>query len=222
MAITSFYFLCFAAVLFAVYYLLPGKLQGPFLLLASIGYFLTAGSAYLILYPAVTITIIYGAALYIDRVKEQKKRKTVLSLVVVFCLLELTALKYCNFGIYTYNAIAMRLFPGSSLLKTVQAAAPLGISFYTLSLLGYLFDVYYEIGKPQKNLLKFALFGFYFPVIISGPILRYRDVEQELYAPHKFDYHKLIKLRWYILITSLVLLMLVFVPFLSVKMKKLC
>lgn len=190
MAITSFYFLCFAAVLFAVYYLLPGKLQGPFLLLASIGYFLTAGSAYLILYPAVTITIIYGAALYIDRVKEQKKRKTVLSLVVVFCLLELTALKYCNFGIYTYNAIAMRLFPGSSLLKTVQAAAPLGISFYTLSLLGYLFDVYYEIGKPQKNFLKFALFGFYFPVIISGPILRYRDVEQELYAPHKFDYHK--------------------------------
>ena len=190
MAITSFYFLCFAAVLFAVYYLLPGKLQGPFLLLASIGYFLTAGSAYLILYPAVTITIIYGAALYIDRVKEQKKRKTVLSLVVVFCLLELTALKYCNFGIYTYNAIAMRLFPGSSLLKTVQAAAPLGISFYTLSLLGYLFDVYYEIGKPQKNFLKFALFGFYFPVIISGPILRYRDVEQELYAPHEFDYHK--------------------------------
>ncbi len=190
MAITSFYFLCFAAVLFAVYYLLPGKLQGPFLLLASIGYFLTAGSAYLILYPAVTITIIYGAALYIDRVKEQKKRKTVLSLVVVFCLLELTALKYCNFGIYTYNAIAIRLFPGSSLLKTVQAAAPLGISFYTLSLLGYLFDVYYEIGKPQKNFLKFALFGFYFPVIISGPILRYRDVEQELYAPHKFDYHK--------------------------------
>ena len=66
MAITSFYFLCFAAVLFAVYYLLPGKLQGPFLLLASIGYFLTAGSAYLILYPAVTITIIYGAALNIE------------------------------------------------------------------------------------------------------------------------------------------------------------
>ena len=27
-------------------------------------------------------------------------------------------------------------------------------------------------------------------MIISGPILRYRDVEQELYAPHKFDYHK--------------------------------
>lgn len=77
-----------------------------------------------------------------------------------------------------------------AVFKTVQAAAPLGISFYTLSLLGYLFDVYYEIGKPQKNFLKFALFGFYFPVIISGPILRYRDVEQELYAPHKFDYHK--------------------------------
>ena len=190
MAITSFYFLCFVAALFLVYYLTPGKARWVVLLVASIGYFFTAGNAYLILYPAVTITIIYGAALYIDRVKEQKKKKIALSLVVVFCLLMLTTLKYCNFAVYTYNAVAMRLFPGSSLLKTVQILAPLGISFYTLALLGYLFDVYYEIAKPQRNFFKFALFGFYFPVMISGPILRYRDVEGELYNPKKFDYRQ--------------------------------
>lgn len=188
MEITSFYFLCFLAALFPVYYLTPGKNRWIVLLVASIGYFLTAGNAYLILYPAVMITVIYGAALYIDRVKEQKKKKLALSLVVVFCLLILTSLKYCNFGIYTYNAIAMRFFPGSSLFKTVQVLAPLGISFYTLALLGYLFDVYYEISRPQHNFFKFALFGFYFPVLISGPILRYRDVEGELYSPGKFDY----------------------------------
>lgn len=188
MGITSFAFLCSFAVVLALYYLIPKRIQWMFLLLVSILYFLTAGEPWLLLYPAAAITIVYMGALYIDGVKEPKKRKTALSLVVVFCLFLLIILKYCNFGIYTYNAIAMRIFPGSGLLSTVQLPVPLGISFYTLALLGYLFDIYYEINKPQRNFLKFALFGFYFPVIVSGPILRYRDMEDQLYVPHKMDF----------------------------------
>ncbi len=188
MSITSFVFLCCYAVLLLLYYVVPKKMQWGLLLIASIGYFLTAGELWLIVYPVVAIIIVYCGALYIDRVKEQKKRKTALSLIVVFCLLLLVALKYCNFGIYTYNALAMRLSFLSTCSFAIDFPVPLGISFYTLALLGYLFDVYYEIGKPQKNFFKFALFGMYFPVMLSGPILRYRDVEDQLYVPHKFDY----------------------------------
>lgn len=191
MGITSFSFLCFFAGVLALYYLIPKRVQWMFLLLISILYFLTAGEPWLLLYPAAAITTVYAGALYIDGVKDQKKKKVALSLVVVFCLFLLMILKYCNFGIYTYNALAMRLFPGGILLSTMQLPAPLGISFYTLALLGYLFDVYYEIGKPQRNFLKFALFGFYFPVIVSGPILRYRDMEEQLYSPHKIDYKQI-------------------------------
>ena len=188
MSITSFAFLCCYAVLLLLYYVVPKKMQWGLLLAASIGYFLTAGELWLIIYPIAAIIIVYCGALYIDRVKEQKKKKTALSLIVVFCLLELAVLKYCNFGIYTYNALAMRLSFLSTCSFAINFPVPLGISFYTLALLGYLFDVYYEIGKPQKNFFKFALFGMYFPVMLSGPILRYRDVEEQLYAPHKFDY----------------------------------
>lgn len=53
----------------------------------------------------------------------------------------------------------------------------MGISFYTLTLLGYLFDVYYEIGPVQRNYGKLLLFCCYFPTMISGPIMKYSDME---------------------------------------------
>lgn len=188
MSITSFAFLCSFAAVLALYYLIPKRVQWMFLLLVSILYFLTAGEPWLLLYPAAAVTIVYAGALYIDGVKGQKKKKAALSLVVVFCLLMLIILKYCNFGIYTYNALAMRIPFADSYLSEFHFLVPLGISFYTLALLGYIYDVYYEISRPQRNFFKFALFGFYFPVIISGPIVRYRDVEGQLYEKHKLDY----------------------------------
>lgn len=191
MAITSFSFLCFYAVVLLLYYLIPKKVQWILLLSVSVIFFISSGSPWLILYPVAAITIVYRGALYIDKVKEQKKRKTALSLVVVFCLILLVILKYSNFGVYTFNALAMRFLPGSTLLPEIDFFIPLGISFYSLSLLGYLFDVYYEISKPQKNYFKFALYGLYFPVIISGPIVRYRDMENQLYEPHQIDYRNI-------------------------------
>ena len=65
---------------------------------------------------------------------------------------------------------------------------PLGISFYTFSILGYVADVYNGIAVPQKNFLKLALYGMYFPVILSGPIMRYREDGEQFFAPHGFDY----------------------------------
>lgn len=64
----------------------------------------------------------------------------------------------------------------------------MGISFYTLTLLGYLFDVYYEIGPVQRNYGRLLLFGCYFPTMISGPIMKYSDMEKQMYTGHKLDY----------------------------------
>lgn len=70
----------------------------------------------------------------------------------------------------------------------VKLATPLGISFYTFQLLGYLIDVYWESERPQHNFAKFCLYGLYFPYIASGPINRYGQLSPQLYAAHKFDY----------------------------------
>ncbi len=166
MNITSFSFLCFFTVLLMVYYIVPKKAQWGVLLLASIMFFAASGEPWLIGYPIATVIVIYGGALYIHKVKEQKKRQIALSLVVVLCVSLLCILKYFHLGLL----------------------APLGISFYTLTLLGYVIDVYYEIGEPETNILKLALFGYYFPTMISGPIIRYRDMREQLYAGHQLVY----------------------------------
>ena len=141
MSITSFYFLCLFALALLLYYLIPKKVQWPLLLLLSIGYFLTSAEVrdshawYLILYPMAAVGAVWGAAILIDRTKEQKKKLAALICAVLFCVGLLCTLKFFHLGLL----------------------APMGISFYTLTLLGYLFDVYYEIGPVQRNYGKLLL-----------------------------------------------------------------
>lgn len=67
---------------------------------------------------------------------------------------------------------------------------PLGISYYTLSLVGYLADVYWRKEKAEKNFFKLLLFTLYFPKILEGPISKYRNVSEQLYEGHSFDYNR--------------------------------
>lgn len=173
MSITSFYFLCFFAVILLLYYVIPKKAQWGFLLLVSIAYFMTSaevreGGWYVIFYPLLAVAAVYLAALVMDRTKEQKKKRAALICAVIFCVGLLCTLKFSR----------------------LPLLAPMGISFYTLTLLGYLFDVYYEIGTVQKNYGKLVLFGCYFPTMISGPILKYREMEGQFFKGRRFDFRQ--------------------------------
>jgi len=52
---------------------------------------------------------------------------------------------------------------------------PLGISFFTFSQISYLVDVYRKQDRPA-GLGNYALFVTFFPHLLSGPILRHRDM----------------------------------------------
>jgi D-alanyl-lipoteichoic acid acyltransferase DltB (MBOAT superfamily) len=192
MGITSFYFLCFFAGMLMLYYIIPKKLQWCFLLVCSAAYYLLSGNGMLILYPIVSVAVCFLAINLLDRLPQEeiKKRKTVLLLTILVNIGILVVLKYVNFGIYTIDGIAQLLGQEGELMKSVAFLIPLGVSFYTFSLLGYVIDVYYGIAKVQKNFLKLALYGMYFPVIISGPILKYREHGEQFFEPHAFDYHQ--------------------------------
>lgn len=192
MGITSFYFLCFFTVMLILYYSIPRRLQWGFLLLCSILYYLLSGQGALILYPVVSVTACYaGSRLLAETPEENEKRRRGILLVTILVNIGiLVVLKYVNFGIYTIDGLA-RLFGSSrTLIESVDFLVPLGVSFYTFSLLGYVIDVYYGIAKQQRSFLKLALYGMYFPVIISGPILKYREHGEQFFEPHVFDYRK--------------------------------
>lgn len=67
---------------------------------------------------------------------------------------------------------------------------PLGISYYTFSLIGYLLDVYWKKEKAEKNYLKLMLFAIYFPKVFQGPISKHRDIAAKLNEGHSFDYNR--------------------------------
>ncbi len=58
---------------------------------------------------------------------------------------------------------------------------PLGLSFYTFSLLSYLWDAANGTTAPEANYLNFLSYATFFPCLTAGPIVRYHDV-RDAYA----------------------------------------
>ena len=106
--------------------------------------------------------------------ENKKKRKIYLVLGIIFNVLILVFFKYLNF-----------IFDNLSLLFNKELfaydiALPIGISFYTFSIMSYIIDVYRGEAKVQKNILNVALYVTLFPKLVQGPIVKYGDIEDEL------------------------------------------
>ena len=65
-------------------------------------------------------------------------------------------------------------------MTRINIALPIGISFFTFQMMSYVFDVYYGKSQAQKNPLYVALYISFFPQLIAGPIVRYRQIESEI------------------------------------------
>ncbi len=210
MLFTSYAFLIFAGALLILYYIVPKKTQWVLLLVASYVFYYIAGPEFLLYILATTVTV-FLAALYIEKTersgkaylkanketltkeekklyKDKQKKKKLLPLVV--CLLVnlgiLAVVKYANFFISNINGVIGRFGSGNG-LSFISIAVPLGISFYTFQSIGYLVDVYRGTFTAQRNFFKYALFVSFFPQLIQGPIGRYGELSETLYAPHNFD-----------------------------------
>jgi len=200
MGITSLSYLGFLIVVLVVYYCIPGKVRWTGLLVASLAYVLLSGDMILILYPAISIFVAWICTNRIEKIREQKTRdneilvnskcKRHLCMALFANLGVLIVLKYLNLGIYTYNAVAL-IIGNNSTVNALRWMAPIGVSFYTMSIMSYIFDVYYEIGKAERNYFKLLLFGIYFPLMISGPIIRYKDMGESLIAGNRISYKNL-------------------------------
>ncbi|MDE5772567.1 MAG: hypothetical protein K2I06_13240 [Ruminococcus sp.] len=63
---------------------------------------------------------------------------------------------------------------------------PVGISFFTLSAIGYLIDIYKKHMRAERDLIKFGLYIMMFPRIIMGSVIRYTTFRKMLRS-HKCD-----------------------------------
>ena len=162
----------FLPILLLVYFISPDKIKNPVLLLFSL-IFYASGEPKNIIVMLVTVLIAYCAALWFSKISG-KGRKAVFAVSVILSLLPLLYFKYSDFLIINVNTVT-----GLSIPKT-SAVLPIGISFYTFQVVGYLADVYRNDCKAAKNPLDLALYISLFPQLIAGPIVRYTDVNDAL------------------------------------------
>lgn len=112
--------------------------------------------------------------------KRDKRKKRVLQLGIFLLLGTILCLKYRNFFFGNISHLAAVLHIDWS-YQDQMILLPIGISFYTLSAIGYMADVYWGKVNAEYSLVKTALFLGFFPVIVEGPICRWEDVEDTLF-----------------------------------------
>lgn len=88
--------------------------------------------------------------------------------------------KYFNFAMDSVNAMLLSLGATGSAIQYVHIALPLGISFYTFQSMSYTIDVYNRQVESTKNLINYNCFVTIFPHLVAGPIVRYRDIGEQM------------------------------------------
>lgn len=89
--------------------------------------------------------------------------------------------KYANFAAASAGAVLHGLGVSSS-IPHWNIVLPIGISFYTFHTISYIVDAYRGIIKPTKNFFEFAAYVSLFSQLVAGPIVRFRQIEEDLEA----------------------------------------
>ncbi|MCD7819530.1 MAG: MBOAT family protein, partial [Lachnospiraceae bacterium] len=119
-----------------------------------------------------SVVVNYLIARGIDASKNHKK--AVLAVGVAANLGALGVFKYAGFIVENLNRLT------SADLPVPDLALPIGISFFTFQALSYVIDVYRGEVKVQKNLAHVLLYISFFPQLIAGPIVKYKDIYEAI------------------------------------------
>jgi D-alanyl-lipoteichoic acid acyltransferase DltB (MBOAT superfamily) len=145
------------------------KLLVPILLLASLVFYAWGNPAQT---PILIVSILVNYAagrLLADPDLGPPRRKAVFVAALLFDLGLLAFFKYSNFILENLAGLF-----GSEPLH-LGIALPLGISFYTFTQIAFLADIYAG-GHRQRDLASYGLFVTYFPHLVAGPIIHWREV----------------------------------------------
>lgn len=191
MTFTDPLFLCCLMVALLFYYILP-KILRPYLLLAlSIAFYLTWGVKEIaFVLAAGIIGWLFGLIIHSFVPKDNPKAKiTGGRKAARIFFLWTGALIMIFMWIYAkYGEELLVLLAGAKLSLNIELLVPIGISYYTLSVIGYMADVYFRKTAPAGNPIHFLMFVLYFPKVLQGPIANWRDLKEQITRGQGADY----------------------------------
>ena len=207
MLFNSIEFLVFLPVVFAIYWLLKGRLkwQNTFVVVASYFFYGWWNWRFLILI-AITSACSYASGLLIEKAYNHKeninennslnvddnhsannkhKARWITTANIVVNLLILGVFKYYNFFVESFVSLFPTLSTDHLLLNIIL---PVGISFYTFQALSYSIDVYRRKMEPTHDAIAFFAYVSFFPQLVAGPIERATNLLPQFEINRSFDY----------------------------------
>lgn len=148
MGFTSLAFLVFFPIIWLIYLALPGKARAAWLLAASYAFCWSFGAGNVLVLLAST-AVTYVCGILLEQQKERQAGRVILGIAVVLHVGFLCFVKYNRTNFFI----------------------PIGISYYTCQMIGYLVDIY-RGGEAERHVIRFALFQAFFPKLAQGPIER--------------------------------------------------
>jgi alginate O-acetyltransferase complex protein AlgI len=174
---------CFFLILFLVTFIIRLILAQKkdrtsyllFLLLASLVFYASYIPSYLLILLSIT-SIDYWAGRKIAETLNSAHKKRYLLVSIVSNLGLLGLFKYINFFMINLQIVLHWFSLDNGGNTEWNWALPLGISFFTFQSLSYTIDIYRGVIQPEKRYWRFLLFVSFFTHLVSGPIVRAREL----------------------------------------------
>jgi alginate O-acetyltransferase complex protein AlgI len=144
---------------------------------------------------AFSTAVSYFAGRGLLRWDDPHKRKLCLIIPVTIDLTLLGFFKYANFTLGTVSGIS-RLAGFPLHVPALSIILPVGISFYTFHTITYIVDSYRRTIKPTENFFEFSCYVSLFPQLVAGPIVRFRQVENDLEHLDSADRKGFLNIGW--------------------------
>lgn len=163
----------FLPVFLMAYFICGSRFRNALLVCASL-LFYTSGEAWFALVLIYSIAFNYLMGLWIERAKSH----TAVTIGITGNLAPLVVLKYAGFVEMNLNAALAAA--GGPTLPPLNIHLPIGVSFFTFQAMSYIIDIYRGELKAQPRPGMVATYLSMFPHLVAGPIVRYRDIMDQL------------------------------------------
>ena len=145
------------------------KFRNVFLLLASLAFYAWGEPVFVFLMIfSIFVTWYIGLRL------QKKQCRKILVVGICYHVLLLFVFKYLTFAAGELGLLLHKDF------SAIDLSLPVGISFFTFQMMSYLFDIYHGTASAQRDPLYVGLYVALFPQLIAGPIVRYKQVAEEI------------------------------------------
>jgi alginate O-acetyltransferase complex protein AlgI len=126
------------------------------------------------------------AALRIQSITDQRKKRGWLIISMVGNLGLLAAFKYFDFFLRSFTE-AFTLLGMELDIRPLGIILPVGISFYTFQSMSYTIDVWRGDLKPTRDPIVFGAYLMFFPQLVAGPIERGTALLPQFQRTRRFD-----------------------------------